>query len=870
VTMIPIRPNFTVRGTAAEQQQAKEIIAQWNEVRMGLDQPTAVVYELKHLAAEEVQTQLVRLVPRGAYTVGATPSQLLARATPEEHELIAQLLDQIDKEEAEDNMVVAVYELPGRSYAALQRLFEKRLLSQIRLAPGGRDHVIVRATPENQAKVQRVIDQVAPVIEHKPHTVIYRMQHADPREVSQAVRGVAPEASIVVQTESQSLAVSAYDRDHERISAAIRAIDLPAEQGRERQITVVPIESAEPQALLALLTKTYSGQRDLNFSYDASTHSILIVGRPEQHEEIKQIIAGADAAEKDPQSEVVVYSLGRIQGSIVRRMLQDIMVKENIPPSLSLESNGNRLIAKATQKQHGMIQQVLDQLRPQEIEFEVFSLEVIDPMTADQIIARMFTSSTEGGMPPMVDADTANYRLYVRATSEQIERIRKLLTRMGEKNLAGTDADSQDSGKQTRVRFVPLADDSEAVMKSIRAVWSRLRKNELKLIETDDALPPEFDSDIPGQKQEAVPPVAPPAQPGAAEQGALDAPRSNWVEPHWLDLHWAGLTLLGPICQVAAVPEKDLAVQGAEATGEIQEVPAEGQEATGQEQDPDDEIAVGQIQAGQGGASEPTEKSDPVDPPPIYILAGDQGVTLMSEDVDALNQLERLFATIARPQTQEGGRRFFVYTLKSALATRLATTLNKLYQSIPSYGSSYRSGRRNRSTAFVADDRLNSLIVFANRGDRDEIVELLKILDDEQSPDLQQTKRPVVIPLEHARVEIVEKQVRALYKTQLTAGGKQPTMEIPSGTDAVVAAMIEQVNAIRQGPLMTLDLDMETNALLVSAPAALMQEVKSFVESLDKSASDNPRRAVRIMSLKEMNASEMDKALRRILRDRRR
>ena len=60
--------------------------------------------------------------------------------------------------------------------------------------------------------------------------------------------------------------------------------------------------------------------------------------------------------------------------------------------------------------------------------------------------------------------------------------------------------------------------------------------------------------------------------------------------------------------------------------------------------------------------------------------------------------------------------------------------------------------------------------------------------DVEQTPDMQATHRPVVIPLRHARAITVEQQLRLLYKTQLTAGGKQPAMEIPSGADATVAA----------------------------------------------------------------------------------
>ena len=60
-------------------------------------------------------------------------------------------------------------------------------------------------------------------------------------------------------------------------------------------------------------------------------------------------------------------------------------------------------------------------------------------------------------------------------------------------------------------------------------------------------------------------------------------------------------------------------------------------------------------------------------------------------------------------------------------AHKLADTLNKLYRYVPSYGSSSR--RRIQTTAFVADERLNALVVFANRGELIQPAFITKIED---------------------------------------------------------------------------------------------------------------------------------------------
>ena len=167
----------------------------------------------------------------------------------------------------------------------------------------------------------------------------------------------------------------------------------------------------------------------------------------------------------------------------------------------------------------------------------------------------------------------------------------------------------------------------------------------------------------------------------------------------------------------------------------------------------------------------------------------------------------------------------------------------------------------------MADERLNALIVFASRADREEIETLLETLDSEQLPDILATRQPKVIPLQHAQATTVELQVRQLYATQLRAGGGRAPIEIPPGVNAEVATTIQQFNALSKGPLMTIDADVDTNSLLVVAPAQLMREVADFVSELDRAAA-HPRRGVRIVPLQKVNGQGIDLMLRRALRSR--
>jgi type II secretory pathway component GspD/PulD (secretin) len=793
-------PNVSVRGTDEEQRLAKEVVDQWIENTKRPTRMEAKRYALKMARASDLLPQLQRLVRTAVFVQGPSPHAFLVRAKAEDHELLEKLIQELDQPVSDDR-VVEVYELPGGNITSLRGLLDAKTVAQIQVAPAGRDRVIVRATPEVQEEIKAVVDKIGPAMDVRPRMVSYPLEHADPQNAWTVLRAIVPRAVMVVQPKSKSLAVSAVDEDHRRIADALREIDRPGNQDNQK-VSVIPIVEAEPQTLLRLLQTKYAGEADLTFSYDTGTRSILVVGPAERHEEINKIVAAADSADSGLVQRVVVYPLGRINGYIAQRMAYQLMAKERIPVTLTYEPGGNHLVVVAHDRQQAVIRDALEQLQPPETDFAVFALQQLDPLIAEDAVIGLFAGALKGGSAPAIDADRDNNRLYVRATPEQLAKIRDLLTKMGERQLDATDH----RPNQAKLRFVPLSGDEQEAIESIRAIWSTLRNNDLRVLDreqTPDTFPREPAATPLRDRNGPTPKSPPPEVPGHSSGPRKTEPAIGRVGTRL----WEALL-------------------GAHPLG-----------------------LIGQVTTG------------PVTPPPVYIVPGKRGVTIMSEDTEALDQLEHLLSVVAQPQSR-GSRRFFVYQLKSSIAPRLADTLNKLYRYIPSSG-------RGRTT-FVADERLNALVIFASRSDRQEIEGLLEILDVEQTPDMQATHRPVVIPLRHARAVTVEKQLRLLYKTQLMAGGKQPTMEIPSGADATVAAMIEQINAIRQGPLMTLGTDEETNSILVVAPPSLIEEVRRFTEELDQAAGEHPRRAVRIVPLKKTNAAEIDRALKRILRNRRR
>ena len=84
-------------------------------------------------------------------------------------------------------------------------------------------------------------------------------------------------------------------------------------------------------------------------------------------------------------------------------------------------------------------------------------------------------------------------------------------------------------------------------------------------------------------------------------------------------------------------------------------------------------------------------------------------------------------------------------------------------------GSSASSAKGN--VRIVADNRLNALVVQASPMELDLIEQLLKVIDQEASPEPVQTMgKPRMIPVMHSRAEEIATVVRQVYANRITAG----------------------------------------------------------------------------------------------------
>jgi len=134
----------------------------------------------------------------------------------------------------------------------------------------------------------------------------------------------------------------------------------------------------------------------------------------------------------------------------------------------------------------------------------------------------------------------------------------------------------------------------------------------------------------------------------------------------------------------------------------------------------------------------------------------------------------------------------------------------------------------------VPDDRLNAIVAYGNRADRQTIENLVKVLDTAEVPESMTADRMHFIPVKNTSAARIEEIMRTLFRSQVDAFGVEET----------------------------------TNSLVVMGSDPLAEEIGRVVKSLDEAAGSDPSRTVTIVPLRKASSERVQKALDIILKSR--
>jgi type II secretory pathway component GspD/PulD (secretin) len=713
--------------------------------------------------------------------------------------------------------------------------------------------------------------------------VLFPVWNMSPEQAAEEVQPIlGPQGKVVTLPQARQIQVTETAGRLRTIRSIVNAVEQP-ELGkaglREFPLKHVTFEAAIPtiRQMLGIPAEAYSTpDGSMNLTKSAVGERILFRGTAQHAARLEAILRLIDVPEAAagingaPQLEV--YAVSQSDPEAVLKVLQSLM-RDDTNVSLSADADAGQIIAFATPPQQATIKATIDQMQKDSREVAVFALANTNPQVAVLAIDKLFGSLGDEPDPkaPRVDADLSSNSLFVRGTPSQLDQIRNLLRQLGETE----DGEGGRRGSREHVRLIPLTGaQAKTAIEQIEQIWPSVRSNRIRVIAPNTTIQTYRPSDS-GQApvEENRPGGGSPANSGADLQELWQMLR----EP-------AG----GNAPQQQQTPRPDDGADNRKSIFRYAQNTA-ADETTQPKQNSDGTSAP--APSPRVPRSEPVEVQPPAPDPskgaPVIVTVGPNGVVIASDDLEALDELEDMFASVSG-KSSSSAREYSVFYLKYAKAATIAEVLAAIFG-----GSSGGSDKgligdmasnalgdvggalmgdlllggggggggafSSASVDIVPDARLNALIVHAKPADRDTVWQLIQILDQRTGPEnVEADGQPRPIPVYNTTATKIAEVVQTLYADRMSSTGGAMSPQ-------------EMMRMIRGGPntdqqiqKMSIAVDVENNMLIVRAPDPLFEEVKALVAELDATNSESPE-TTRVVSLKHSNSAAVQRALNSIL-----
>ncbi len=438
-------------------------------------------------------------------------------------------------------------------------------------------------------------------------------------------------------------------------------------------------------------------------------------------------------------------------------------------------------------------------------------------------------------------------KLWVRGSAAQIAQVKELV-----EALEGPQA--SETGLRQNIRILPLSESAAAsALESLELFWPTMRDNKIRVV-TPSAISSTLRerrlATPPASEQQQAPPVpfAPDPPAPAAEPDPQPAPkaqptsRGNANNPPASRFSFANL------------------------------------QQTDEDAEPQEPAKSTQLQTGND----------------IVISITPNGLVIASNDLDALDDLEKLLRTFTETSAVLGNEPT-VFWLKYVKADVAAETLNQVVNGasasgggsllgdvassvlgdvgggmlgglLGDSGTSFTAG----SASIVPEVRLNALIIQAAPADLLLIERLLPVIDREAGPeDVQTDGKPRLIPVLYMAAQDMATIVKQIYPDRIAgASGSGRQQQQPSPADFIQALRGgggsgrggRGGQAEAEPAKMALGVDTRSNSLIVAAPEPLFREVEMLVAQLDQEGVES-NDSMEVVTIRYGNATSVKSAL---------
>jgi len=857
------------------------------------------LFQLRRMTPEEAEQEVKKLTgPQGSVVVLAKAKQLFVTETAGRLKTIRRMLDAIENPSANDtvrtfkinpatvdqvlSIVRQMFQIPADQTANADGTL------RFAIDPAA-SRLLVSGTPEMLDRFSQLLQALDPSaidggssLESTPQLEVYPITSADPQmvlQVFQTLLAGMPDVRLAIDPKTGALVAWARPAQHATIRATLQQL-----QGEVGQVEVIPLRVVDPQLAVLAISKLFGTTGDSASSNaptvdaDLSTRMLLVRGTKAQIDQIRQLLVKmGEPADASGSANLSLMRTIPMDAGTAQAVLNQM---QNIWPQV----RSNRL-------------QVIRSVIPSE-------LDRTPSPTNEEEQLRSKDEQTERGVEarriPLPEAMTAASRLVLGLSPRSATSSTSTTTSTG-----STPSPQQPSFPQPMPGQAPFSppwgppggfmpgggggfferrSDSgehdhghDRWRGSDRTTYSH--SNSVLLASSnddlhagrlnDDTLSPE-----PGRVRATFVSQAN-GQTGSA--GAANDSNTSAQQPTSSDVP-------APPPPTQASPPKNVETPPATSSQESPSAPPTP--------------GTGEV---------------PAAPPPVIVAVTPEGLVVASQDPEALNQFESLVRRMASQDVaQYGGPELVVYYLKNSKAESVASILDQILGggTLTSSGSSggslvgeiaraafgnvggglvgsllgidtgtssssstTSSTRTTSRIQITPDSRLNALIVQAYPQDLQLIEEILRVLDQQNSPqEVAVQPKTIIIPVKNTQAEEIANILRSVYQDRLVTAASanrgpspQEIIQLLRGGGRGGPGGGGRNQPQEEVQRMSIGVDVRTNSLIISAPEKLLSEVRQLVEQLDQKAATDSEETTQVVTLQRASPESVRTALSALL-----
>ncbi|MFV1965376.1 MAG: secretin N-terminal domain-containing protein [Pirellulaceae bacterium] len=392
--------SLIVTGSPEDQAVVKATVEQID--RVGLDSKATVqVYRLKSADPSNVYavlTSLYRTSTDVSLTTDTQHRALIAVAPPAQQKAIQQVIQQLEEQGTLDDRVLAVYPLADEGNEAFVKVLEPLAEEKVTYVHDERrKSLIVWASPEQHDKIQQAFQELTRALPQPEMqlTLAYRLKNASAAAAQQVLAGVLPNVTPTLDSQSNSLIITASIKDHTTARTIIEHVDQ-AGRGDRGTVKVYRLKAAEPSTVNSVLQSLLQGEDGLQITLGGDHQSLVAIASEEQHELIEQVVQQFELEGVNGDQVLAVYPLGKEDSTSFVQALEPLL-QEGV--TYVSDERRKSLIVWATSEQHAKVKQAFEQLtsalpQPQPRITTVFRLKDASLTAVQQVLSELLTEAS--------------------------------------------------------------------------------------------------------------------------------------------------------------------------------------------------------------------------------------------------------------------------------------------------------------------------------------------------------------------------------------------------------------------------------------------------------------------------------------------